>query len=54
MRENMVVEDVPVLLKVEAGGKTGSERLAKDGGAESEGDAVRVEVGIGDLFFQAR
>jgi hypothetical protein len=54
LRENTVVEDVPVLLRLEAGGKAGSERLAKDGEAESEGDAVRVEVGIGDLFVQAR
>ena len=54
LRENTVVEDVPVLLRLEAGGKTGSERMAKDGGAESEGGAVRLELGIGDLFVQAR
>jgi hypothetical protein len=54
LREKTVVEDVPVLLRLETGGKTGNERLAEDGGAESEGAAVRVEVGFGDLFVQAR
>ena len=54
LRENTIVEDVPALLRLVAGGKMGSERLAKDGGAEGEGGTVRVEVGIGDLFVQAR
>ena len=53
LKENTVMEDEPVLLRCETCDKTGSERLTKDGGAESEGDSVRVEVSLGDLFVQA-
>jgi hypothetical protein len=33
LRENTVIEDVPVFLRLEPLGKTGNERLAEDGGS---------------------